>query len=299
VAPFIAQAGSEVFRNHPDWFMKDGEGKPLPSDKVTFGGWRFGPWYAMDGTHPGVQKHFEALFRTMRREWGVTYFKLDANFWGAMHSAKLHDPKATRIEAYRRGMEAVRRGAGDAFLLGCNHPVWASFGLIHGSRSSADISRKWQTFEKIARQNLSRNWQNGMLWWNDPDAVTLSGPLPEEEYRFHATMAFASGGMILSGDDLTTLPAGRLAMLHALLPPTGRAAQFHGSDLRIGVTDLADGRRAWSLLNWTGEPQTFPVEIGRRRRIRELWTGQDHGAREGTFAVGPVPPHGGRVLIGS
>jgi alpha-galactosidase len=29
--------------------------------------------------------------------------------------------RATRIEAYRRGMEAVRRGARDAFLLGCNH----------------------------------------------------------------------------------------------------------------------------------------------------------------------------------
>jgi len=37
-------------------------------------------------------------------------------------------------------MEAVRRGAGDAFLLGCNHPIWASLGLIHGSRSSNSFS---------------------------------------------------------------------------------------------------------------------------------------------------------------
>ncbi len=299
LAPFIAQAESEVFRDHPDWFMKDEDGNPLPSNRVTFGGWRFGPWYAMDGTHPGVQKHFESLFRTMRRDWGVTYFKLDANFWGAMHGARLHDPKATRIEAYRRGMEAIRRGSGDAFLLGCNHPMWASFGLIHGSRSSADISRKWKTFEQIARQNLSRNWQNGTLWWNDPDAITLSGSLPEEEYRFHATMAFASGGMILSGDDLTTLPPERLAMLHALLPPTGKAARFDSADLAIGSTDLDDGRRAWSLLNWSERPQTFALQLDRRRTLKELWTGQEFGPREGHLEIADVPPHGGRVLIGS
>ena len=57
------------------------------------------PWFALDGTHPEVQAHLTGLFRTMRQEWGCTYFKLDANFWGAMHGGRLHDPKATRIEA--------------------------------------------------------------------------------------------------------------------------------------------------------------------------------------------------------
>ena len=79
---------------------------------------------------------------------------------------------------------------------------------------------------KIARQNLNRNRQNGKLWWNDPNAMTLSGNLPAEQYRFHATMAVAYGGMILSGDDLSTLAPDRLEMLKKLLPPTGVAAEF-------------------------------------------------------------------------
>ena len=127
----------------PDWFIKDADGAPLRSDRVTFGGWRRGPWYALDGTHPEVQSHLERVFRTMRNEWGCTYFKLDANFWGAMHGGRFHDARATRVEAYRRGMEAVLRGAGDSFILGCNHPIWPSLGLIHGSRSSNDIKRTW------------------------------------------------------------------------------------------------------------------------------------------------------------
>ncbi|MCM3873622.1 MAG: alpha-galactosidase, partial [Pyrinomonadaceae bacterium] len=173
VAPFIAEEKSNLFQQHPGWFVKDDEGKPLRSDKVTFGGWRRGPWYVLDGTHPQVQQHYEDLFRTMRRDWGCTYFKLDANFWGAIHGGRFHDPRATRVEAYRRGMQAVVRGAGDSFILGCNHPIWASLGLIHGSRSSNDIKRTWERVATTARQNLQRNWQNGRLWWNDPDAVVL------------------------------------------------------------------------------------------------------------------------------
>ncbi len=46
VAPFIAEEKSHLFQQHPDWFVNDADGKPLRSDRVTFGGWRRGPWYA-------------------------------------------------------------------------------------------------------------------------------------------------------------------------------------------------------------------------------------------------------------
>jgi alpha-galactosidase len=295
VAPFIAEAGSHVFQQHPDWFMKDDDGKPLSADKVTFRGWRRGPWYAMDGTNPEVQKHLESVFRTMREKWGVTYFKLDANFWGAMHGGRLHDPKATRIEAYRRGMQAVLRGAGDSFILGCNHPIWPSFGLIHGSRSSGDVKRTWDVFEKIARQNLNRNWQNGTLWWNDPDAVTLSGALPDEEYRFHATMAVAAGGLVLSGDDLSTLPADRLAMLKKLLPPTGVAAEFEDESLKTGIVRLKD-RTLICLFNWDAAPAKRTVKLPRAGAVTELWTGHDYGKPNGTVEVS-LKGHEGAVLV--
>ena len=71
------------------------------------------PWYVLDGTHPEVQTHLEQVFRTLRTQWGIHYFKLDANFWGAIHGGRFHDPAATRVEAYRRGMAAILRGAGE------------------------------------------------------------------------------------------------------------------------------------------------------------------------------------------
>jgi alpha-galactosidase len=300
VAPFIAEKGSRLFQQHPDWFIRDDEGKPLSADRVTFPGWRRGPWYALDGTHPEAQKHLEELFRTLRRDWGVTYFKLDANFWGAMHGGHFHDPAATRVEAYRRGMAAILRGAGDGFVLGCNHPIWPSFGLVHGSRSSGDIKRTWKAFAGTARMNLSRNWQNGRLWWNDPDCAVLTGDptgaLTEDEYRFHATALYASGGMLLSGDDLTRISPERLALLRKLVPPTGVAAEFTDDALRVGSIRLKD-KSLVCLLNWDDGPREFTVELPGPCRVGDFWTGADLGRREGAWKVGAVPAHATRLLV--
>jgi alpha-galactosidase len=292
VAPFIAEEDSHLFRQHRDWFVKDADGQPLRADRVTFGGWRHGPWYVLDGTHPEAQQHLEGVFTTMRQEWGCTYFKLDANFWGAIHGGRFHDPKATRVEAYQRGMAAVRAGAGDAFLLGCNHPIWPSIGYIHGSRSSNDIKRTWERVSTTARQNLSRNWQNGRLWWNDPDAVCLSD-LTDAEMVFHATAIYASGGLVLSGDDLTRLPPARTAMLRKLLPPTGVAARFDDDKLEIGRLALP-GRRMFCLFNWGEESRQVRISLRPAEVASDFWTGAVL-SRQGGVSV-DVPPHGARLV---
>lgn len=301
VAPFVAGEKSRLFREHPDWFVKDDEGKPLRSDRVTFGGWRLGPWYVLDGTHPDACAHLEHVFKTMRTEWECTYFKLDATFWGAIHGGRFHDPRATRIDAYRRGMEAIRRGAGDVFILGCNHPIWPSFGLIHGSRSSMDINRRWESIASTGRENLMRNWQNGSLWWNDPDCVLLTSDLPENEILFHAAVMSATGGMILSGDDLTKIPPERLEWLRGLVPSSGIPVRFDDETLQVGRRRGIDGTELL-LFNWSDEPADLTVPLGQMPRdlgyrIRDPRTGKDFGVHEGSFVLYAVPGRSARKLI--
>ena len=235
------------------------------------------------------------MFRTLRREWGVTYFKLDFLFLGAVQGGKFHDAAATRIEAYRRGLQAIRRGTGDAFVLGCNAPTWPSIGLIHGSRSSSSIRRAWQSFANTARMNLSRNWLNGRLWWNDPDCAVFSGELPEEEYLFHATALRATGGLLLSGDDLTKLDPKRLDLLRKLLPPTG-AAVFDDESLRVGRVRLKD-KELVCLLNWEEQPRTFSFALPGPCRLIDYWTGEALGHHEGTVEIKDVPKHSARLLV--
>jgi len=301
VAPFIASPQSKLFHDHPDWFVKDENGQPLRSDKIGFGGWRLGPWYVLDGTHPAVQNYLTELFKTMREKWGCTYFKLDANYWGAMHGGVHYDKNATRIEAYRRGMEAIRKGAGDAFLLGCNHPVWASLGLVHGSRASMDISRSWQSFTSIGRENLLRGWQNGRLWWNDPDCIVLLNedeqhPLPENEFIYHATNVFATGGMLLSGDDLTKMTPAKLTMLKKLIPPAGKAARFQNEKFETGVTRMS-GCDMYSIFNRddTAAYRRIVLPAG-KYRLTDVWTGEDIGIFENEYILAALAPRSARLI---
>src|SRR5260370_9658818 len=74
VPPFVAEQRSHVLQQHPEWFILAPDGKPLDSSQVTFGGWRHGPWYALAGTHPEVQQHFDKTFSTMSITWGCTFF---------------------------------------------------------------------------------------------------------------------------------------------------------------------------------------------------------------------------------
>jgi alpha-galactosidase len=310
VAPFVASPESKLFREHPEWFIKDKDGKPLRSDKVGFGGWRLGPWHALDGTHPEAQKFLENTFRTMRRDWGCTYFKLDANYWGALHKGFFHDPKATRIEAYRRGMDAILRGTGNAFILGCNHPLWPSLGLIDGSRSSMDISRNWGAIRDIGRQNLLRGWQNGRFWWNDPDCVLLSPGrvmdnsgktiaetgLPENEVMFHAAAIHASGGMLLSSDDLPTLTPERSAALKKLIPPTKQAAGFENELLTVGRTSVGKKEYIY-LFNWSNQPADRLVKFDRSASLSDFWTGEKLGSATGEYRLNALPPHTAKIII--
>ena len=221
LAPFIAEETSQIFKEHPDWFVKNKAGKPLAAKEVTYGGWRCTPWYCLDGTHPEVQQHFIKLMSYLHNDLGIGFFKLDANFWGAIHNGYFFDKKATRIEAYRQGMKAIGQGAGNSFLLGCNAPMWPSLGLVDGMRIGDDVERDGKRFQQIAQEIVHRSWQNNRLWINDPDCITLENLAEqiatESEYKLHLATLLVCNGLMISSDRLSTLSIKSKSLLNKLL----------------------------------------------------------------------------------
>jgi alpha-galactosidase len=104
----------------------------------------------------------------------------------------------------------------------------------------------------------------------------------------------ASGGLVLSGDDLSTLPADRLAMLKKLLPPTGVAAEFDNENLTVGTVKLKD-RTLVCVFNWGNEAAKIPVNLARAGDVTDLWSGQAYG-RQTALNV-PLQAHEGTVLV--
>ncbi len=116
MAPFIAQPESEIFKKHPEWFVRHEDGDLLKAEDVTYGGWRCTPWYILDTSNPEVQDHLTYVVSVMREEWGVELFKLDANYWGTL-KGKRSQSGVTGVEAYRMGMEAIAKGAGGCMAI--------------------------------------------------------------------------------------------------------------------------------------------------------------------------------------
>ena len=308
VAPFIAEKGSRVFREHSDWFVKDVDQTPLLSSKIGFGGWRNGPWYVLDGTHPEVQKHFQNVISTMREKWGINYFKLDANYWGAIHKGIHHDPHATRIQAYRRGMEALFRGCdANSVMLACNAPIWPSLGLATAMRTSGDISREWGVIRGSAYENLCRAWQNGTLWDSDPDCVVLANdtvftgkePIRKQEWMFHATSIHAVGGSVLSGDKAANLKENELAILKKLLRTNGKGATFSDAKMETGFTDMGD-TQYYYFFNWDDhEIKDLTVRLKSKAQLTDFWTHERLGVFENTYTVTKLTPHSARLIMAS
>ena len=126
--------------------------------------------------------------------------------------------------------------------------------------------------------------------------MVLTGELPDNEVQFHATAIFASGGLVLSGDDLTKISEGKLAMLRKLQPPTGVAARFEDDSFTVGRIGLKN-REVLAVLNFTDNTLSTRVRLEGRRRVKDFWDDSDKGVHEGEFEIKDLPPHSGRLLV--
>jgi alpha-galactosidase len=215
-APFLAARDSRLMREHPDWFIRDESGGPLPAgfnsnwttDEDKFA-------YALDASNPAFATHLELLFETLVHDFGYDYLKLDFLFAAAAEGTR-HDPGLTRAQTLRRGLEAIRRGAGEkTFILGCGCPLGPAIGIVDGMRVGPDVAPHWGTAAGVEPGTayaidaiVARSFMHRRLWLNDPDCVMLRAKetrLSADERHALAWTVAASGGMLLISDDMRLL----------------------------------------------------------------------------------------------
>lgn len=314
VAPFVAERESNLFKEHPDWFVKDENGNPLDSSTRTFGGWRCAPWYILDMTHPEALNYIKNVFSTMRNQWKIKYFKLDAIVWAALPIGNRYDKTKTSVEVYKMGMKAIYESTGkDSFILGGNSPMWPSIGMIHGMRVTNDNQRRFEQFSQIAIECFNRNWQHGRLWINDPDTVLLQnqkveavgpngesilkdGTVSQNAFLFNAAYTMASGGMVLSGDDISALTDSNVELLKKLLPPTDKAAEFDDIGFTVGRAKAEDAEIIY-LFNFDSYEKDITVKIDKRLEVYDLFEGKCLGIFDKEISFRGFLPNLGKVLI--
>lgn len=297
LAPFIASPKSRLLKEHPDYFVKDENGKPLRCDKVTFSGWRDAPWYMLDGTNPNAQKYIFDVVKTIYNEWGVKYFKLDANTWGALPFGERYNKNATSVEAYRMMMKAFWEATGeDAFILGCNAPMWPSLGLVSAMRVTNDTSRSINTMISVSKECFYRNWMNSKVWLNDPDCLILenskcsvvnpSGRINKnfrsrKVYKLAPIYIRASGGTILSGDNVKTYTNKDVELFRQLISLPKVAACFD-KNFEIGTIKY-DNTVEYCIFNTSKHLKKHTIKIPENSTVTDMYKNKELHSKNGVI----------------
>ncbi len=323
LAPLLLAETSKTFGAHPDWIIRDAGGEPVLAQH----NWERAN-YGLDGSNPEARAWLTDLFRNICDGWGYDYVKIDFLFAGAIAGRRL-DANATRIQAYRAALQAIRDGVGpERFILGCGSLIAPSVGFFDGNRIGPDVAPIWRfmtrgerespaprprtpddplSAETAIRNTLSRSWMHGRLWANDPDCLLVRADrtkLTRDETRTLASVIGLSGGMMLSSDDLDKVPPDRIDLISMLLPPLPRSADpvdLIQRDMperyEITFDRSYDPLRVVGLFNFADETRdiVLPLPHGRWHAF-ELWEERYRGVVEGEIEFSLLSPHACRVV---
>ncbi|MFA6451829.1 MAG: glycoside hydrolase family 36 protein, partial [bacterium] len=325
LAPFFATNRSELYRRHKSWFVRREGGGPRP-----VGIWpqpaSLGIKYGLDTTNPEVLSWLTTIFDTVVHQWGYEYLKLDFMYAGATDGERF-DPHATRAQAFRRGLEAIRAAAGDeTYIAGCGIPIGLGLGIVNGMRVSGDTAPRWHDpiqamlghpgspcVPGTGQVNFSRYFFNKIWGFNDPDCLMCrfdDTHLNRDETLTHAAIVALSGGPLFISDDLSKLGPGSIRLAQRLIPPIEESAvPVDLFESAIPATLVKKFDRSYDPLtivgrfNWSDSAADLPVQFSRvgldentAYHVYDLQHDHYHGIHSGRVMMSRVPKHASRVL---
>jgi hypothetical protein len=283
-APFEVSSRAWVYEHHKDWLVHNAQGQPIPLGHVW--GQQTDTLYALDTTHPGAQEYLRQTYRTLVREWGVRFIKLDFMDTTAIEGY-YYRPATTALEAQRIGLQVIRETVGpDVILDKDGSPMLNPVGLVDTGRVSADTGHSFLRTKTAAPGVAARFYMNGNFFINDPDAFNITDTYLVEHGDEHSSHSLAAaeasialsaiaGGMYEIGDDLLVLHSekDRLALAENRdlinIARGGRASTpvdlmtYDPEDVQPGVFLLRQSPRQniLTVFNWTDRPRSRTLNI--------------------------------------
>lgn len=265
LAPFLAEADSQILKNHPDWFLRKPDGSYVPAwtGRVIF-----------DYSNDEVVDYLRRCIRFFRNA-GITYLKID--FLRAGTLSGLGKVPMSAYERFHRCLSAIREEAGDdCYILGCSAEFAPCIGHVDGMRVGPDISPKFEDVRKSAHCCMASAHLHRKVYQCDPDYLIVRGEgmedaevspsgakhstLTHSEAELWANFVTMTGNAVLSSDKLPLLSHDRKNLVAAAFQRASENAKgYYVLDYWQEIPSMiwADGKLG--VFNWSDSEQTFTL----------------------------------------
>ncbi len=308
IAPLTAHESSEMAREHRDWLVHDRSGAPLARDT------HMGKVYALDFTVPEAAAWLRALVRTLVKDYGYRWVKLDGPIRRYYDRGVFRKPM-TSVQHIRLALSIIREEAGDAIVEGEGY-YGPSLGLVDTQRVTQDIQQDWQRLKHTAQVNLLSTFMHRRWWINNPDAfilrdeptpaMTVDG-VPEhvmtgDELQTEISALALSGGVVMLTDRMASLKPERKALVDAFLPvwetPAAPIDLFNGDICPAYFRQEVRDYEVFAAFNWddSARAMRIPRATPGCGVAFEFWTQAFLGEVSESIDVGVVPAHGVRLV---
>ena len=220
MAPFLASARSQTFRQFPAWFARDESGFPVD-------GAQFHPFVGipflkpvtrrlLDTRMPGAWEHVRHSIDFLLRTCGFDLIKLDFLFAPYfIPGISVHEAS----EMIQRVLRYVKGRYPQVYVIGCGCPLVDGVGLVDAMRVGPDAVLPWmrnagalgavwyhQTIDDVDRTVRSRMWTKD-FWTLDPDNFMCASahPVVRTDVLRMQKLVKDCNGVIFLGDRLSTL----------------------------------------------------------------------------------------------
>jgi hypothetical protein len=326
-APFEVSERSSIYRQHPDWLIKNARGQPIHAGSVVDGKDQL---YMLDTTNPGAQAYLRTTYSTLVRQWGIHYIKLDFMDDSAIEGY-YYKPHTTAMEAQRIGLGIIREAVGDGVYLDKDGSAMLNpVGYVDYGRISQDTGHAFEASRDAATGIAARYYMDRNYFVSDPDAFTVSEqritdqtwhegkqPLTLSEAQVSFALAAVCGGMLEIGDNLTSLEGSpqRLALIENRdlidMVRLGKASipqdlmTYSAADLEPSVFFLPESARQsiLTVFNWSERPTQHVIKLAdlglaaqHSYRLTDVLDSRDSVQAAAGAVRLTLPPHSVRVL---
>lgn len=188
IAPFIIDSRSSTASEHPDWLLRDENGKLVPAGYNPLWG-KKGTFYCLDLSRDEVIEHLLSVMDTLINKWGFRYIKLDFLYAGMLWGN--YEQKTASYKIYSRALKTITsftntKDGSPVIYLGCGVPFELSFIKLPLSRIGCDTYEKWKNpVMRLLRWNgrneaylnvvdtLGHALWNKTIFLNDPDVIFI------------------------------------------------------------------------------------------------------------------------------